>query len=230
MEVLEFLKNQYFVPLYGVTLFFSLIRYRRYFDSILKYLPIIIVYTLLTEILGYYILTYEEFQIIYIEKYAINNSLVYNIFDVVFFIYFFYIFWNTVENSKSKKIIKYGGILFILVSLINLFLQNFWLFPQVYSIIIGSAVLLLSLLLYLKELNKKSERISKYNNLLFWISVGLIVFYPFYPLFIIIGLYHSELYSQSYSITHRALIAIMYICFIIGFIKMKRMKPIREEN
>lgn len=230
MEILEFLKNNYFVIIYGVTLFFSLIRYRRYFDSILKYLPILIAYTLLTEILGYYILEYEEFQIIYIEKYAFNNSIVYNIFDIIFFMYFFYIFWFAVENSNNKKIIQYGSIFFIIASLINLFFQKFWLFPQIYSIIAGSTVLVLCTLLYLKELNKKSKNISKQNNLLFWICIGLVVFYPFYPVFIIIGQYHYKLYSQLFKIPHHALIALMYIFFIIGFIKMHRMKPIQEED
>ena len=230
MEILEFLKKNYFVILYAVTLLFSLIRYRRYFDSILKYLPILIAYTLLTEILGYYILEYEEFQIIYIEEYAVNNSIIYNIFDLIFFMYFFYVFWQAVEKPNNKKIIKYGVILFIVASLINLFLQKFWLFPQIYSIIVGSAVILLCTLLYLKELNKKLKNISKHSNLLFWICIGLVVFYPFYPVFIIIGQYHYKLYSQLFRVPHHALIAIMYIFFIIGFIKMHRMKPKREES
>ncbi len=64
-DILGFLKNYGFILLYGVALLISIMRYRNFFDSILRYFPIIIGYTFLTEILGGYIRANENFRIIF---------------------------------------------------------------------------------------------------------------------------------------------------------------------
>ena len=220
--MLDFLKIHYFDILYGIALVYSIIKYRYYFDSILKYFPILIGYTLLSELLGFIIRHSDNFQLVYKQGYSYYNQLIYNIFDVVFFLYFFYVFWQAVKNSKVKKFIKLGIVLFILVSIINPFTQDIVILPQMYAIITGSIVLIFCVLNYLYERREIKNEKQK-ANLLFWISIGLLTFYLFYPIVISIGILDYELYQQfRLGQINRILIAAMYSCFIIGFAKTKR--------
>ena len=226
-DILGFLKNYGFILLYGVALLISIMRYRNFFDSILRYFPIIIGYTFLTEILGAYIRANENFRIIFIDEHSVNNSLIFNIFDIVFFTYFFYVFWKSLKSQKHKNLVKYGSLLFVVSCLINPFLQDFILYPQTLAIVVGSSNLILCVLLYFKQLNENKIGLPNHSNLLFWVALGLLLFYIAYPFLIIIGLSFSEVYTRfNVRQIHQFLIYLMYGCFIIGFLKMRRMKPI----
>ena len=222
--ILGFLKNYYFIVIYGVALLFSIVRYKLYFDSILKYFPILIGYTLISEILGGLIAENDHFQIVYLDGYSSYNSLILNFFEIIFFLYFFYVFWNVISVIRFKKIIKYGAVLFIISSLVNPFFQDPMLFPQMIASSIGSLVLVASSIFYFIELRSKTN-IPYHRNLLFWISLGLVLFYTFYPFILLIG-FDYDLYQKLHiRIIHHVLIALMYLCFILGFILMRRIRP-----
>jgi len=230
-EVLDFIKEFGSIFLYGITFLFSIINYQKYFDSILRYFPMIIVYTLFTEILGGYIRKSENFQIIFVEEHSINNSLIFNIFDIVFFLYFFFIYWKSLKSAKQKKMVKYGAFLFVATSFVNPFFQDFLLYPQKFSIIIGSINIILSTILFLKQVKKHETGIPNKNNIFFWVSWGLLIFYIAYPFMIIIGLYYLDVYIKfNIRYIHQFLICLMYSCFIIGFIKMSRIKPLEIDE
>ena len=230
-DIISFLKNYGFILLYGVALLISILRYPKFFDSVLKYFPIIIGYTFLTEILGDYIRKNENFRIIFMDEHSVNNSVIFNLFDIVFYVYFFFVFWKTLKSKKHKNLVKYGSLLFLATCLINPFFQDFVLYPQIYAITVGSIVLILCILLYFKQLKENKNGLPNLNNLLFWVALGLLVFYLAYPFLIIIGLSYSEIYTRfNVRLIHQLLICVMYICFIIGFLKMRRMKPLQEES
>lgn len=230
MAYLAFLKDNFSLILYGIALVISVFRYRRYFDSKLKYFPILIGYTFCTEILGMLIKREEAFSIFFSKENELSNNLIYNIFDIFFYLYFFYIYWYAIKNTQHKRWIKNGGILFLAVSLINPFFQNFIFIPQIYSMIAGSATITLASILYLKQLSNSKD--NRNYNLLFWISLGLLAFYPFCPIIFIILVYfdYSIFQSLYIDVLHQFLICLMYTCFIIGFLKMHYLKPIWKED
>ncbi|WP_291871263.1 hypothetical protein [Maribacter sp.] len=215
-----------FIILYAISLITSIIRYRRYYDSALKYLPIIIGYTLANEILGGMIKYYNEIQIVYSEGYALNNNLIFNIWDNIFFLYFFYVYWKMFNTIKFKKIARNGTLLYIGISIVNLFIQDFFIFTQIYSLVFGSLLIVIIAILYFVELKRKPTSIPISKNLLFWISIGLLIFYTFYPFIIIlITNYFYEIYKPlNIRPFHLSLIILMYSCFIIGFIRMRRIR------
>ena len=226
--VFDILFDNYFMALYAVALVLSIIRYRRYFESLLKYLPILIGYTLISESLGYFIRENDDLQIVYLEGYSFYNQLIFNIFDIIFFLYFFYVYRNAVSEIKYKKWIKYGAFLFIACTLINPFFQDFLLYPQLLASTVGSAVLICSIVLYFLDL-KQNTNMPNHNNLLFWISLGLLIFYTFYPLILLIGFFDYDLYQKLHLRTiHHLLIVVMYSCFILGFILMRRIRPLED--
>jgi len=229
--VFEFLKTNYFLVFYGITFVVSTIHYPKYYDTALRYFPILLAYTFLCELLGVLVRDYETFQIIYGQEYSNYNALIYNIFDFIFYLYFFYVFWKTNSNSNSKEFIKYGGVLFVVASIVNPFFQDLRVLPQSYAVLTGSVVLIGSIFSYFFELNMKKVKPKNHRNLLFWISLGLLLFYSVYPFLISNWVWDATTYEE-YNLReiHLALIALMYICFLIGFLRMRRMKAIQEEE
>ena len=229
LSIFEFIKNNYILAFYAIALLLSILRYRRYYDSLLKYFPILIGYTLLTEILGKLIRDNDDLQIVYLDGYAFYNQLIFNIFDIVFFLYFFYVYRNAVSKIKFKNWIKYGAFLFITCSIINPFFQDFLLYPQMIALTIGSLVLIFSILLCFLD-KKTSTNFPNRHNLLFWISLGLLLFYTFYPFILLLG-FDYDLYQKLHiRIIHHVLIALMYSCFILGFILMRRIRPLENNE
>ena len=216
----EFLKENYFFILYVLTLVITLLRYNLYYNrSVLKYFPIVIAYTLLSEILGYFIRDFEGFQIVYDDKYQYANYIIFNIYDVVIFLYFYVLYWKNIKNKKSRDIIKYGGILYILATLINPFFQNALIFPQFYASTMGSIVLIIAIFLYYREIEGQKE---KHRNLLIWISYGLLVFNLFFPMISLLGRYDYAVYEKlNLRQFHYLIIVLMYGCFILGFVLMR---------
>ncbi len=106
---LEFLNQSYFVIFNAIALIISLKTYSKYFDTVLKYLPIILAYTLLNEILGYFLLYYPSFRVFLDFEDSQTNHIIYNIFDIIFFPYFYYVYWSLISHQRFKKFITIGG-------------------------------------------------------------------------------------------------------------------------
>lgn len=225
--MLEILKSNLYLPLYAITWILSIIKLPKYFDSTLKYLPIIIGYTLFNEILGALVYNIEDFTFFSELQYSSYTLLIYNLYDLIFFPFFFFVYWKSLHNNRVKKIIKYGGILFLIVFFINSLLVNPLKFELWYAYIFGGLMLIVSILAFLKSLIRNSSTSYISNNLLFWISVGLLIFHLGYLPITIFKNSHLDLTISDYSSirqVHIGLIIFMYGCFIIGFVKMKRFK------
>lgn len=216
------LLNTYFLFFYALALIASIYSYRWYYHTILKYFPILIGYTLINEVLGYLIWINNDIQIVYTEGFHEYNNLIYNIFDIIFFLYFYYVFWNTITDQKSKRMVFLGSLLFILSSIINPFFQDFFIFAQVWASSVGSMVLIICIIFYFAQ-KKPSIGTHKNSDILIWIGSGLLIFYTFYPFFLIIGQMDYGLFQKLHirKIQH-FLIALMYLSMTIGFLRMRR--------
>jgi hypothetical protein len=211
--------------LYFLALLLSIVKYHLYYDSLLKYLPILIGYTFLTETFGIIIRDVDEIQIIYKQEYYNYNTVIFNIFDIVFFLYFFYVYYHLIDISFSKKVIKHGAIVFLATCIYNLYIQDFYVSPQNYAIIIGSIILLFAVATYLYKMYSEQHRLPLHTNLLFWISMGVLIFYTCYPISMYILTYHYDFYIETnLSAFHYAAIGVFYSCIITGFMMMKRLR------
>ncbi len=215
------------MALYAITWIFSIIKLPKYFDSRLKYFPIIVGYTLFTEILGALIYNIEDFTLFSEEKYSSYTLLIYNIYDLIFFSFFFYVYWKSLSSVKIKKIIKYGALLFLLCFAVNLFIVDPMKYELWYAYIVGSIFLIVSTLAYLNSLKLRSEHLGFSTDLLFWISLGLLIFHLGYLPITIFKNSNLNMTIDDYAnirIIHIGLILVMYTSFLIGFVKMKRFK------
>lgn len=225
---MEFLMENAFMISYGVVVLLSILTYSRYFDTPLKYLPVVFFYTLLTELLGGIILVNEDWRFFGDEILHYYNMVIYNIYSIIFFLYFFYIFYVYMARRDFRRIVLGGTVAFLLASAINPFFQSFLFTSQTYAYVLGTLVLLGSIVLYWVDTNRIASPLPWKNNLLIWLSIGLFMFYAAY-LPIEIYRYYNLLYNGSEPAyvrgLVRGLIVLMNLIFCIGFLYM-RSKPL----
>lgn len=219
--ILDFLTNNYFVVVYGITWLISVFAYKKYFDTVLRYFPILIAYTFFSELLGGIIAKNENFQLIFGYEHVNHNSVLYNLYHLCFFLFFTYVYWHVTENTKQKQILFYGGIVFVIVNLGNSLFQN----PLVESLIVaylfGIILLLYAVGFYFKETLMKFQLSTLRNSLLFWVSIGLFIFHiTYFPLKIIRE--YDYYYYAPFRQFHLIMIVVMYVIFCFGFIFSKR--------
>jgi len=203
----------------------AVLRYSKYFDTALKYFPIIIAYTFLTELLGYLIYNYEFFQLISKEGFSYYNVIIYNIYDIFFFSYFYYLYWTLVSKKNFKQWIMYAGFLYILATLINPFFQDPMIQMQIYAYTIGACILILCCILHLTTIYKQDGTYKRHRNIMLWIDLGLLIFHLGYlPIALINNNYTVEKFQEYIHLRtiHLSLIVIMYSFFIIGFVTMRK--------
>lgn len=210
-----------FLQLYFVTILVSLLKYTKYFDSQLKYLPILLTYIFLTELLGLIIKLDPNKNPFITGFYSNYNYIIFYLYDFIFYGYFYYLFWFYTKNERLKKIIFIGSFLFILISIINATFKSIVTERQLFSYTFGGLLLIISAFLYILENFKK---VNFKKSLLFWMSVGLIIFHIGY---IPINITYSQITRENIDLyyhllpIHKIVVFAMYACFIYGFIQKK---------
>lgn len=213
-------------PMYALTFIVSIWRYPKYYNTTLRFFPIIIIYTLLNEILGFLIAEYPDIFSLSMNAFYTNyNVVLYNIFYVVYFLYFFNLFRNHIQTILYKKLIFYASIIFIVGSIANICIQDPLKESLLFTFIFGSSTLILIILTYFNQIDWHQNKLDPTKNILFWLGWGLLIFYSGYlPIkisnnFRVITNIDNYLWVRR---LHLTLIPVMYLCFIVGFIKMKR--------
>jgi len=224
----EILFNKPFLLVYALVLAVSLIRYERYYDTPLRYFPILLMFNLLTEILGMRIIDGRDGRVIFTNFYSNLNWLAYNIHTLAFFLYMFYIYLAYLENPKLRKALFMGVSIYVITSIGNIFIQDFLTESQLWSYVVGVLLVIFFTASYLwQEYQKKEVPGKRLHNLLIWISLGNLVFFVGYaPLKLYRSFWASDLWADNYWIrnAHLVLIYLLHFCLLAGFLLMWRMK------
>lgn len=199
------------------------IYFYKYKQTSLKYFLYLLWYITLTEFTANYA-SKHNILLFFHENGRHSNTWFYNLLRFITFSTLFYIYFNYLSTKKYKEWIKIFAFTYILVSIINwLFIQNFPLENSEIPRIIGSLFLISTIIFYFIELLKSEKILAFHRLLLFWISVGLLLFYtgtiPFvlkYNGYILIPGIH-KLFLIIY-----VLAIIMYSIFTFGFIWSKK--------
>lgn len=222
-EFSKYFIDLFYVPLYLLTWIIAAYRYRRYFDTPLKYLPIIIIYTFFTELLGTFIKFNNNYQFFSDLRYTTHNIVIYNLYQIVFFLFFFEVYRKVFKKKHLKKWARYGSYLCISAYIINAVIHNPLHAAMNDAHIMGSVILVTLIVLYLKEKKEEGRFPALKDNLMFWVSVGLLLFYIPFPL-IYLG-YKTDLDSSFLVLLRPILltsIVLMYGTIIFGLIIGKR--------
>jgi len=222
-DIIRIFRDHFYIPIYFLTWLISLIRYKRFYDTPLKYLPMLIIYTFFTELLGYFIKYSNEFLFFSDSRYTWHNVIIFNIYQVVFFIFFFEVYRRLTKKQAIKKQIRYLSIFCISAYVINALVYNPLHNQMTHAHIVGSLMMIYIVILYFKEKHHEGLAQPLKFNLMFWISSGLMIFYTLFPIVSIIYLLNFDIGIQIY---FRPLlltaIVLMYTLIIIGLIVGKR--------
>ena len=216
-ELIDFFGEHFNIPIYFVVLIIAIIYYKKYFDTVLKYFPALIAYTFFNELLGYFIRYSNNFA--FFEDVTFANDFIYNIYDLIYYSFFFWVFWNLTTSTKLKNVIKVLSFVVLCSYIISAFFQNPLIMSLYYATSLASGILALIILLYWTNRSKEwNWKVEKYN-LMFWVSIGLFVFHIIFPILYLRGILNSEIwYKYNFQMILRSSIVIMYSLFCIGFI------------
>jgi len=191
----------------------------KYKNSPLKYLLVILWLIVFTEIFSNIIA--EKNFLFYQNKY---NFWLYNIMYPLWKIMFLTIYCKILSTDVFKKWIKQFIVIYCIALVINwVFLENFLTDLESYSRILGSLLITVSSIFYLIELMRSDKIIIFHKELMFWVSIGLMIFYSSSIPFIIMRSFYSDLaYIHNIFIINYVLATIMYLLFTFGFIWSKK--------
>ena len=216
-----FIKHHNYIVIYGITWLVSVKYYKKYFDTALKFFPMIIAYTFFTELLGYLIGTSEKYA--FFNKLESSNDIIYNIYGLVFFSYFQFVFWRLTNGKSHKKVILILWIISLSSFIVNSFFQNPLTRILFYATSLAAILLAISIVVY--WLDKKSDwswKIDRYN-LMAYVSAGLFVFYLTFPFIFLTNFLKYDIWVKyHFRAIHKSLIVIMYGLFCLGFYISRR--------
>ena len=195
----------------------------KYKNTPLKYFLYLLWYITLTEFLGRYIR--ETGNLAYIDDNGLPYNLwLYNTLEFITFNTLFFIYSKYLESINYKKWVRYFAYVFSIVFTINwIFIQNYFKEGAEIPVILGSIFLILSILFYLIELLRSEIIIVFHRLLLFWISVGLLLFYTgTIPFTLKVNEYMLFPGIHKLFLIVYILAIIMYLTFSFGFIWSKK--------
>lgn len=150
-----------------------------------------------------------------------SNTWLYNLFIIP--IYFFYLsFFGTVlENIKLKRSWKWIASIYCIFGLLNLSVFQTISQLNTFSVIIGSAIVIIcSSLYFLQELNRKIP-VKVTSTPLFWIALGALIFHSVsLPYFIFINYLSRTNLGLAMALfnIHLVLNILMYSFYLIAFL------------
>jgi hypothetical protein len=181
--------------------------YSRGWPLISKLLTILILTALITEVTAfgwsYYHLKNGG------TPQQINNSWIYTLALIPYYLIFFAIYYNAVNRNSFKKTILYSGIAFLLFALINMFFIQKLGKVNSYTHLMADLIVFMCIYFYFEELRLAKEVKKLYSNPMIWISAGSFFFHLLnIPFLFLLN------YLNSYYMPIAKSFVYMYIFFI----------------
>ncbi len=187
----------------------GILYFYKYKYTLLKYFIFIHWYMIINEFFGLFLSDFVD----------LDNDIIYNIYCTINFSFFFILYRNCIKNSKKKKIILFFLVTYLISILINSFFENYLYELQTIPYIIAASFLIITIFFYFTEILNSEKVLFVNKNLLFWISVGLLLYYIGNIPFRILRNYYISFTDLTVSfLVAFTLTIIMNTCFIIGFI------------
>ena len=160
------------------------------------------------DISGYLIQSFCEFE----------NYFIYNLLFLFYFIFILRWFFKILDN---KKVVKTLILLYILIVILSVIKQRF--FNELLSIhfVGGALIVVISSLLYFKQILNSNEILIIKNSLPFWLTIGNIIYFVGMLPLIILQKY-LNISNYAYLITILFVNFITYFCYSLGFLWMKK--------
>lgn len=175
-----------------------------------KFLVVLIWFSVLIEIVGYYFTQWT----------GLLNYYVYNFYMFVSFSAYILL----IRSILLKRSYRFAGYLFLLLFIVSFFL-NIWYFKEnvnhsfIYSFAIGVLLVMILSCLYLVEIFNSDKILNFKKSVFFWYILGILVFHvPFLPFMLAINWFLIRQDESIFSLVLFILNFLAHSCFIIGFI------------
>jgi hypothetical protein len=193
------------------------IYYRKFSGSFLKYFLVMLWFIFLVEVM---IWVMKRNGVI------LQNNFIYNVITSLQYVFYFVLYYKTLETDRYKKWIMRFMVLFIASVVVNFVWAQKLTVTAVfhsYTFTIGAIFLIITIGLFLIEILNTEKVLYFKRYLMFWISMGLLVFYTgIIPFVISLNLLPAMLSTDSLMIIFITLNFLMYSCFTLGFILSHR--------
>jgi hypothetical protein len=180
--------------------------------SYLKWFPVFLLFIVLSECIG---ISFRP--PIYLQV----NFVYFNYFEIpVEFLFFFWLFYNASALEKNKKLPLICAGLYLLGWITDMVYFSKLEFSSI-SYTFGNLLLLIVILRYFIALAASNRILTFWNDSLFWICAGLLIYYlgtfPYYGLRKTFCAHYQHLYF-TYSYIMYILNSLMYVMFTFSFI------------
>ncbi len=180
----------------------------------LKYLVFYLWFVIFVELVAYFLAV----------KYR-NNIWWYNITSNLEKIFYLSLFYQYISNTTVKKLLIFSAVVFELFFIVfYIFYSENWSFSQSFANSFGGLLVIIAIFIFLIELFQSDKVLYMQEYMIFWVSIGLLI-YMIVAMPLNITYYYlqregSSLPSLLY-IQHIVNI-IMYPLFIYGYIWSKK--------
>jgi hypothetical protein len=165
-----------------------------------------------------------EFTISFLKQhYEIKpNHFIYNVLTSVQYVYYYLLYYKMLRDPVYRKWVK-GFLIIFVVSVVINFVQFQKLDVTTtfhsHTFTIGAILLIATIGFFLIEILNNEKVLYFKRYLMFWISIGLFVFYTgIIPFVLSLNFLPALLSWDTLAINFFTLNFVMYACFTIGFI------------
>lgn len=151
-----------------------------------------------------------------------RNYWLYNSFHVLSFAMYYFFFILHLNSAKTRRILTLTALIFLITVIINLIYSGiFFVAYSAYTSVGGTLIIIICILAYYYEILKSDNILNFYKNVVFYVSIGVLIWYLVVtPLFIYSK--YFTLASPDFVALHGLIIILsnvfMYGMFIIGFL------------
>ncbi len=151
-----------------------------------------------------------------------SNNWIYNVFTLIEFLFYSWLYYSIIPDKGSKRIIKLLATILFFTTLANqLFLQGFWHFHS-YTFMLGCIVMVSYVFLFFRQMIQHVDDESLLRQPYFWVSIGVLFFYvgqffyfAFFQYFLIKNDFGSSL--PVFHFFNNLLNILLYTCLSISF-------------
>lgn len=174
------------------------------------YFPAFLLISSIVEIIGVWMKTRHQ-----------NNILLYNLFSIFEFLFYLQFLLQLIDNNKIKNILRISIIILPLLCLLNIFfIQGPHSFHTI-TFILGSSLIDVFGILYLIQLFNNPDELALTRTPSFWMVIGILFFYISTPSFLGVLNYAASLPRiATIQLTHLLTFvdSMLYTLFIIAFL------------
>lgn len=181
----------------------------KYKFEFLKYFLVILWYTAINEFLG-----------LLMGKMGFStNYIIYNIFHFINFSFLFLLFYKCLKVESYRKWTKLFLAVYVTSFFVNMFFENYLYEIQTVPYLIASVLLIVSIVFYFSEILNTNEVLFIKTNIMFWISVGYLLYLAGNIPIRVVRNYLFEMVDLKPVLEISSILSIvMNFCFILGFI------------